>query len=187
MNDDSSLIRRTLALRDNDAFSTLVKMHQGRVRAFLVRLCKQYDVADDLAQETFINAFRKLSSYKGTGSFSGWLYRIAYHCFLQHRRSVSRRLEVTDDYIGQLEVLSDRYDSISTEQMDMEQALAQLNKDETATITLCHSYGFSHQEVSDILEMPLGSVKSNISRGKTKLRKILTRESTQEQKLEKAS
>tara|TARA_B100000809_G_scaffold103302_1_gene101937 strand:- start:11660 stop:11875 length:216 start_codon:yes stop_codon:yes gene_type:complete len=71
--------------------------------------------------------------------------------------------------------------------MDMEQALAQLNKDETATITLCHSYGFSHQEVSDILKIPLGSVKSNISRGKTKLRKILTRESTQEQKLEKAS
>ncbi len=157
------------------------------MRAFLVRLCKQYDVADDLAQETFINAFRKLSSYKGTGSFLGWLYRIAYHCFLQHRRSVNRRLEVTDDYIGQLEVLSDRYDSISTEQMDMEQALAQLNTDETATITLCHSYGFSHQEVSDILKMPLGSVKSNISRGKTKLRKILTRESTQEQRLEKAS
>jgi len=187
LNDESSLIRRTLALRDNDAFSTLVKMHQGRVRAFLVRLCKQYDVADDLAQETFINAFRKLSSYKGTGSFLGWLYRIAYHCFLQHRRSVNRRLEVTDDYIGQLEVLSDRYDSISTEQMDMEQALAQLKPDETATITLCHSYGFSHQEVSDILKMPLGSVKSNISRGKTKLRGILTRESTQEQRLEKAS
>ena len=187
MNDESSLIRRAIALHDNDAFSTLVKMHQGRVRAFLVRLCKQYDVADDLAQETFINAFRKLSSYKGSGCFSGWLYRIAYHCFLQHRRSVSRRLQVTDDYSGQLEVLSDSYDSISTEQMDMEQALAQLKPDETATITLCHSYGFSHQEVSDILKMPLGSVKSNISRGKTKLRKILTRESTQEQRLEKAS
>ena len=157
------------------------------MRAFLLRLCKQYDVADDLAQETFINAFRKLSSYKGSGCFPGWLYRIAYHCFLQHRRSVSRRLEVTDHYIGQLEVLSDRYDSISTGQMDMEQALAQLNTDETATITLCHSYGFSHQEVSDILKMPLGSVKSNISRGKTKLRGILNPESAQEHKLEKAS
>lgn len=187
MNDESSLIRRTLRLRDNDAFSTLVKMHQGRVRAFLVRLCKQYDVADDLAQETFISAFRKLDSYKGSGSFSGWLYRIAYHCFLQHRRSVSRRVEVTADYVSQLDVLTDRYDSISTEQMDMEQALAQLNTDETATITLCHSYGFSHQQVSDILQMPLGSVKSNISRGKTKLRGILTRENTLEQKLEKAS
>ena len=157
------------------------------MQAFLVRLCKQYDVADDLAQETFINAFRKLSSYRGSGCFSGWLYRIAYHCFLQHRRSVGRRLQVTDDYIRQLEILSDRYDSISTDQMDMERALAQLNTDETATITLCHSYGFSHQEVSDILKMPLGSVKSNISRGKSKLRGILTKESTQEQKLEKAS
>ena len=69
----------------------------------------------------------------------------------------------------------------------MEQALAQLNTDKSATITLCHSYGFSHQEVSDILKMPLGSVKSNINRGKTKLREILTEESTQEQELEKAS
>jgi RNA polymerase sigma-70 factor (ECF subfamily) len=175
LKDESSLIRRSLTHRDNAAFSALVKMHQGKVRAFLVRLCRQYDVADDLAQETFINAYRKLDSYKGSGSFSGWLYRIAYNCFLQHRRSVSRRLEVTDDYVGQLEVLTDRYDSISTEQMDMEQALAQLNPDETATITLCHSFGFSHQEVSEILKMPLGSVKSNISRGKTRLREILTR------------
>ena len=187
MKDESLLIRRTIRHRDTAAFSALVKMHQGKVRAFLVRLCKQYDVADDLAQETFINAYRKLDTYNGSGSYSGWLFRIAYNCFLQHRRSVSRRLEVTEDYVRQLEVLTDRYDSISTQQMDMEQALAQLNPDETATITLCHSFGFSHREVSEILKMPLGSVKSNISRGKTKLREILTREGLLGAVLERAS
>ena len=187
MKDESSLIRRTLTHRDNAAFSALVKMHQGKVRTFLLRLCKQYDVADDLAQETFLTAYRKLHSYKGSGSFSGWLYRIAYNCFLQLRRSDSRRRQVTEDYVQNLEVLTDRYDSISTEQMDMEQALAQLNPDETATITLCHSFGFSHQEVSEILRMPLGSVKSNIRRGKTESHEILTRDTLLEAALERAS
>ena len=148
-------------------------MHQGKIRSFLVRLCKQHDIADDLAQETFITAFRKLQSYQGTGSFSGWLFRIAYNCFLQHCRSLNRRTEITEEYIKQIEVLTDSYDSISSEQIDMEQAIAQLKQDEIAAISLCHSFGYSHQEVSDILKMPLGTVKSNISRGKTRLRKLL--------------
>ena len=158
-------------------------MHQGKIRAYLVRLCKNYDLADDMAQETFLTAFRKLQSYKGEGSFSGWLFRIAHNCFLQHIRKTKRRIEITDQFGTQLELQTEQYASISTEKMDLEQALVQLNPDETATITLCHSYGFSHQEVSDILDMPLGSVKSNISRGKVKLQKILTKPNP----LEKAS
>ena len=150
-------------------------MHQGKIRAYLLRLCRNYDLADDIAQETFLTAFRKLQSYKGEGNFSGWLFRIAHNCFLQHLRKAKRRTEITDQFVTQQELQVEQYESISTEQMDLEQALARLNPDETATITLCHSYGFSHREVSDILGMPLGSVKSNISRGKTKLKEVLTK------------
>ena len=158
-------------------------MHQGKIRAYLVRLCKSYDLADDIAQETFLTAFRKLKSYKGEGNFSGWLFRIAHNCFLQHIRKTKRRIEITEQFGTQQELQTEQYDALSTEQMDLEQALTQLNPDEISTITLCHSYGFSHQEVSDILDMPLGSVKSNISRGKVKLQKILTKPNG----LEKAS
>jgi RNA polymerase sigma-70 factor (ECF subfamily) len=156
-------------------------MHQGKIRSYLVRLCKNYDLADDIAQETFLTAFRKLQGYKGEGNFSGWLFRIAHNSFLQHIRKTKRRIEITGQFGTQQELQSTQYDSISTEQMDLEQALAQLNPDETSTITLCHSYGFSHQEVSDILDMPLGSVKSNISRGKVKLKEILTKTNGLEQ------
>jgi RNA polymerase sigma-70 factor (ECF subfamily) len=149
-------------------------MHQGKIRAYLVRLCKNYDLAEDIAQETFLTAFRKLQSYKGEGNFSGWLFRIAHNCFLQHIRRTKRRTEITEQFGTEQELQTTQYDSLSTGQMDLEQALRQLNSDETPTITLCHSYGFSHQEVADILDMPLGSVKSNISRGKVKLREILT-------------
>lgn len=183
MTAESTLILRALARRDNDAFSALVRMHQGKIRSYLLRLCKNYDLADDMAQETFLTAFRKLQSYKGEGNFSGWLFRIAHNCFLQHLRKTKRRIEITDQYGVQHELQEQQYDSISTEQMDLEQALGQLNSDETAAITLCHSHGFSHREVSDILDMPLGSVKSNISRGKTKLKEILTKTNN----LEKAS
>jgi RNA polymerase sigma-70 factor, ECF subfamily len=186
LNIESLLIQKTLVQRDNAAFSSLVKMHQGKIRSFLVRLSKRHDIAEDLVQETFITAFRKLDSFQGTGSFSGWLFRIAYNCFLQHCRSLNRRAEITDEYIGQREVLTEHYDSISSEQIDMEQAIAQLKPDEIATITLCHSFGHSHQEVADILKMPLGTVKSNISRGKTRLREILNVEPVTNS-LEKAS
>ena len=173
MTKESLLILKAMARQDNDAFTALVRMHQGKIRAYLFRLCKNYDVADDMAQETFITAFRKLNSYKGTGNFSGWLFSIAHNCFLQQLRRTKRHSEVTEQWGTEQEIHAERYDDISTEQMDLEQALSQLNPDETATITLCHSYGFSHQEVSDILGMPLGSVKSNISRGKAKLKKRL--------------
>ncbi len=175
MTSESELILRALARHDNDAFSALVRLHQGKIRAYLVRLCKNYDLADDIAQETFLTAFRKLQSFKGEGSFSGWLFRIAHNCFLQHLRSTKRRIQITEQYGTQLELQTVQYDSISTEQMDLEQGLSQLGSDEIATITLCHSYGFSHQEVAEILNMPLGSVKSNISRGKTKLKELLTK------------
>lgn len=175
MTAESTLLLRAVARRDNDAFSALVRMHQGKIRSYLLRLCKNYDLADDMAQETFLTAFRKLQSYKGEGNFSGWLFRIAHNCFLQHIRKSKRRIEITDQYGTQQELQTDQYDSISTEQMDLEQALTQLNSDETAAITLCHSYGFSHQEAAGILDIPLGSVKSNISRGKVKLKAILTK------------
>ncbi|MDA0280785.1 MAG: RNA polymerase sigma factor [Proteobacteria bacterium] len=86
MTSENALIFKALTRHDNDAFSALVRMHQGKIRAYLVRLCKNYDLADDIAQETFLTAFRKLQSYKGEGNFSGWLFRIAHNFFLQHIR-----------------------------------------------------------------------------------------------------
>ena len=162
-------------------------MHQGKIRAFLVRLCKNYDLADDIAQETFLNAYRKLGSFQGRGSFQGWLFKIAYNNFLQQARSTKRRADVIDDYGTQLQVLTENYDSITVEQIDLEKALATLNQNEAATITLCHSYGFSHPEVASILKMPLGTVKTNINRGKTRLRKILSKDMVAESLMEKAS
>lgn len=166
-------LARLLISRDADTFAELIAESQSRVRTFLVRLCRDYDLADDLAQETYLTAYQKLAGFKGSGSFEGWLCKIAYNRFLQHKRDEKRKQEVLLQYGEVLEVESKRYESISDLQLDLEKAFSVLNHAEAAAITLCHSFGFSHQEVAAILEVPLGTAKSQIKRGKEKLKEKL--------------
>ena len=148
-------------------------MHQSSVRAFLMRLCRNGPLADDLAQETFLSAFRKLATYRQSGGFVSWLFGIAYRCFLQHRRSEKRALEVHN----QLHLLADTnalyYEQLAPVQRDLERALMQLEEKQAAAISLNMSIGFSHAEVAEIMDMPLGTVKSLINRGLAKLRELL--------------
>ncbi len=168
------LIERTRLRSDKQAFATLVRLHQGKLRAFLLRLTRRHDLADDLAQETFIQAYRKLPEFAGhAGQFKSWLFSIAYREFLQQRRRDDRYQEVITDLGDELRIEPGRFEQLSAEQLDLEQALSKLGQAERAAISLCHSYGFSHAEAAVILELPVGTVKSQILRGKQKLRDLL--------------
>lgn len=173
MSREQILIHRARELRDHEAFATLVAMHQGKLRGFLMRLTHEHDLCDDLAQESFIKAFERLDTYKGEGSFSGWLFQIAYNAFLQHRRSSKRREEVSQSFAFEQALRVDCYESMSPEQYDLELAVQALNPEQAAAITLCHSYGYSHREAAHILGIPVGTVKTNILRGKEQLRSRL--------------
>ncbi len=84
---DLALVRRVLLGEDRQAFNQLVLRHQGTVRALLRRLCRGNAAqADDLAQETFLLAWRKLAQFRAEARFSTWLFRIAHNCFLQAYR-----------------------------------------------------------------------------------------------------
>ena len=74
-----------------EAFSRLVALHQSRVRAFVSRFVREDDVADDLAQEVFINAFRSLKDWRPEGAFASWLFVIARNRTLEHLRAERRR------------------------------------------------------------------------------------------------
>lgn len=148
-------------------------MHQGAVRAFLMRLCRNSALADDLAQETFLSAYRRLASFLQTGSFTSWLYGIAYRCFLQHQRREKRALEVHTQFHLQVSGDEEYYDHLEPLQRDLEKALMRLEATQAAAISLNISIGFSHAEVAEIMDMPLGTVKSHISRGLEKLREFL--------------
>lgn len=179
---DRALVTRVLLGDDRNAFEQLLRRHQGRVRAQLRRLLHgDAAAADDLAQETFLLAWRKLDQFRGEARFSTWLYRIAYTCFLQARRKKAP--------------LSDNADEVEAErlpapahamdlQLDLERAMRRLSAAEQAVLLHCVQMELSHEETAYVLAMPLGTVKSNATRGKAKLKTWLAawREASGEEK-----
>ena len=83
---DIDLVMRTKVAGDNGAFAELVRRHQSRLRAFLMRLCGDASLTDDLAQESLLKAHRSLATFRGGSSFRSWLFSIAYREFLQAKR-----------------------------------------------------------------------------------------------------
>ena len=164
---ESDLIARVILDGNEKAFGRLMQMHQSAIRGFLLRLTRgDAALADDLAQDTFLRAYLKIRTYRGTGRFFSWLARIAYTNFLQHIRK-RRPEEISGE---PPEGVSPGFQRASDIKMDIERAIRLLSDDERTTITLCFTYGMSHAEASGTTGMPLGTVKSHIARGRAKLK-----------------
>ncbi|MFK2879250.1 RNA polymerase sigma factor [Rhodanobacter hydrolyticus] len=169
---DQALVARALLDQDRRAFEQLVRRHQGMVRAQLRRLLHGDEAAaDDLAQESFLLAWRKLGQFRGESRFSTWLYRIAYSCFLQALRKRSWTVDETGE--GELERFPASSQSVDL-QLDIERAMQRLSAGEQAVLLHCVQLGLSHEEAAYVLAMPLGTVKTHALRGKTKLKAWLS-------------
>lgn len=168
---DQALVARVLLAGDRRAFEQLLRRHQGMVRAQLRRLLHGDDAkADDLAQETFLLAWRKLHQFRGEARFSTWLYRIAYSCFLQALRKLPSSVrELDGDAINAISPPAHAIDM----RLDIESAMRHLSAAEQIVLLHCVQMGLSHDETAFVLDMPLGTVKSHAARGKTKLRALL--------------
>ena len=181
---DAELIARVVVRDDRHAFSELVRRHQSAVRATLRRLTSgNHALADDLAQDTFMLAFRNLASFRQESKFSTWLYRIATNAYLADARK--RKEELLGDRAA--DVADDEGDDASpadaggpdparsaTLSLDMERALAVLSAGERAAIVQCYHNDLSHEEAAQVLSCPVGTVKTHILRAKQKLRSRLT-------------
>jgi len=165
---DQSLVARALLGNDRRAFEQLMRRHQGMVRAQLRRLLHGDEAAaDDLAQEAFLLAWRKLDQFRGEAKFSTWLYRIAYSCFLQaYRKRPANHSDADEHEIGQLRASSHAVNL----QLDFERAMQQLSAAEQSVLLHCVQLGLSHEEAAFVLAMPLGTVKTHATRGKAKLK-----------------
>ncbi len=167
---DRALVARALLGNDPGAFEQLLRRHQGMLRAQLRRLLHgDAAAADDLAQEAFVLAWRKLDQFRGEARFSTWLYRIAYTCFLQVRR---RRSCAGDDDGEAAEHLPAPMPAVDL-QMDVERAMQRLSAAERTVLLHCVQLGLSHDEASYVLAMPLGTVKTHATRGKARLSAML--------------
>jgi RNA polymerase sigma factor (sigma-70 family) len=171
---DADLIARALSQEDQHAFGELVRRYQSPVRAFLARMTRgDTHLADDLAQEAFLKAWRKLATFRGDARFSTWLFGIAFNEF---RGAARRRKELALEDIDAPppESIEPAVAHSSHLHLDLTEALKLLNSSERAAVVLCCQNGLSHDEAAQILDCPLGTVKTNILRGKEKLRRHLS-------------
>jgi RNA polymerase sigma-70 factor (ECF subfamily) len=170
---DADLIARVLSREDQNAFGELVRRYQSPVRAFLARMTRgDAHLADDLAQETFLKVWQKLNTYRGGARFSTWLFGIAINEFrMAGRRRKELAWEEVDESTMKPEEPTAARDSHL--RLDLTEALKLLNSNERAAVVLCCQNGLSHEEAAQVLDCPLGTVKTNILRGKEKLRQRL--------------
>lgn len=180
---DAQLIARCVVGDDRHAFAELVRRHQSAVRACLRKLTSgNAALADDLAQETFIQAWRNLKSFRQEARFSTWLYRIATNCWLMEARK--RREELLGDRdadIGnedneatpQIGESAADHGGSSIRKLDLERAMALLSDSERAAIVQCYHNDLSHEEAAFVLGVPVGTVKSHVLRAKRKLKTAL--------------
>ena len=168
--EDHYLVALAVGSQDTTAFGELIRRHQSQVRNFLRRLTADVATADDLAQDCFLHAWNKLHTYSGRGSFIGWLLKVAYTTFLQSKRKSKRYAEVLDEagHVAQIESRS--YTATNDEVADLDKLLAVLTQEERAIMIMSYACGLSHRDISDATEMPVGTVKSVIFRGKEKIR-----------------
>lgn len=182
-NTDALLIARALLTEDRHAFAELVRRHQSSVRACLRKLTAgNYALADDLAQETFILAWRNLASFRQEARFSTWLYRIATNCWLAHNRK--RREELLgdrvdalaedDDTMPHIDAMQSDHARGTTLKVDLERAMAALSEAERAAIVQCYHHDLTHEEAAYVLDCPIGTVKTHVLRGKQKLKAALS-------------
>jgi RNA polymerase sigma-70 factor (ECF subfamily) len=170
---DSELIAHCLTNDETEAFGELVRRHQSAVRRFLRHLTRgDAALADDLAQETFIQAHRGLARFRPDTQFETWLLGISHNQFRNARRR--HRGETPLSEMDQEEASSPSSERLSDLQLDLTSALSQLSADEQLALMLSFQIGLTHSEIAAVLEWPLGTVKIHISRGKDQLRKILT-------------
>ncbi len=176
---DRVLVARVLAKDDRQAFATLVRRHQQPVRLLLRRLCgDDAALADDLAQDTFLQAWRKLSAYRAEAALGTWLYRIAYNRFLMYQRRwhptvVDPQRLLQEGGATFTTVTMDTAESGLAMPHDVREALARLPEVERAAIVHCYYLQLSHAEAAAAMDCPVGTLKSHVFRARRKLRSWL--------------
>ena len=154
---------------DRDAFAELVRRRQSWIRNLMQRCCGDRSLADDLSQQVFLQAWRKIRQLKDADKFASWLKQLAINEWLQYiRKNDVMRGAASDE-----EITMSQQDKTSVA-MDLDLAMAALPDPVRLCIILSYHARMSHTEIVDVTDMQLGTVKSHIQRGVQKLRQQLS-------------
>jgi RNA polymerase sigma-70 factor (ECF subfamily) len=187
--DEALLIARSQS-GDVNAFNQLVLHYQQTVYNVILRMLGDRDTAADVAQETFIAAYRAIQSFRGGSSFRAWLLRIATNQACDHWRRTNRHPVDSLDSImdeGELHGIGLPGTLVTTEQAAnpeefllnqelqvlIQKGLQELPLDQRVAVVLCDVQGLSYEEIAASTQTSLGTVRSRIARGRARLRNYL--------------
>jgi RNA polymerase sigma-70 factor (ECF subfamily) len=168
----NELVRRARA-GDEAAFRAIYDAHAGRVHAFCLRFEHDPAVVEELVQDTFVQAWRGLSRFRGEAALSTWLLRIAINAMLQFRRATARRLarvQPTDA----LELLGASTPAPAAGlRLDLVAALGALAPGARAVFLLHEVEGYTHEEIAEMTGVTVGTCKTQLHRARRRLREAL--------------
>mgnify|MGYP003577155677 CR=1 FL=1 len=169
MEEDDAALVAAICERSERAFNRLIDRHQQAVRTFLRGLTSRED-AEDAAQETFLAAWTHARAFRGQSSVRSWLFSIAWRKAKDAQR---RRFRGKARDAAYHELAPKTGEAPTGDRRAVQQALASLTLDQRAAIMLCLAHDFTHAEAAGMLGLPLGTVKSHVSRGRGRLREVL--------------
>jgi RNA polymerase sigma-70 factor (ECF subfamily) len=165
---------------DKTAFDALLRKYEDRVYTLCRYMLENAQDADDAAQDTFVKAFQGLKSFTPTSSFYTWLYRIAVNTCLDHKRKFSLHSlffsadneDHIDSFPSHAPSPEAAYATMQSMQA-LQTALNSLSKKLRIVIVLTELEGLSYEEIAEVLDVSVGTVKSRISRAREELKKIM--------------
>lgn len=159
---------------DNDAFSGLMERHEDRIFGLCLKMLHNRSDALEASQEIFITAFRRASSFRGDSAFGTWLYRIGInHCkdVLRKRKDVLYESDQLE--IERVDPRQRGVDETAALRLDLSRALAELPDDYREAVVMHDLGAVPYEEIAAITGVPVGTVKSRISRGRRQLARLL--------------
>ena len=188
---DEELVARSIG-GDLDSFNQLVLRWERPIYALAYRVIGREEDARDVCQETFLRAFRALGGFKGQAKFSSWLYRITLNlCRDWIRRERRQPLAQTPEGVDLVELAGEAEDTESIEELvarkeigaAVAKAMALLPEEQRTAIVLKEYHGLTFQEIADMLDCPLSTVKTRLYQGLTVLRRELDQNAGRQEKV----
>lgn len=177
MEEEQQWIQEVLA-GNKQAYAHIINKYKNQLYATILRMTRNPHDAGDLVQEAFIKVYEQLGKYDGKGSFSSWLYRVSFnHCMDEFRkkRYQMRQVEINE------ELMEDpRHPEViflkNEKSRHLERLISSLPDDERMIILLRYVNELSYDEISELAEVPISTVRNKLHRAKKKMRETVKRE-----------
>ena len=194
---DLVLVRR-LKRGDYKAFDLLLLKYQSRVVGLALKFVKDLQIAEDIAQESFLKAYKSINSFREESAFYTWIYRITVNTSKNYLTSKSRKKELSESDINRLEDSEDIFDipggsspeeilSANNLREVIMESLTNLPEDIRSAISLREFEGLTYEEISEVLNCPIGTVRSRIFRGREIMQERISPILNEDNKLNKSS